>query len=114
MERISKLIPEIIVPFKAFVAMVLILSVILLVQTGIDYLIQDNKAVWQGTCSFKEWSQGENLGMVVDCDEHGADTLTSVSFIKSYLDNPGPLTCTLSAADSISCKNRPALESAED
>jgi hypothetical protein len=110
MERISRLIPEIVAPFKALVVLALILSVILVAQVGIQFLIKDSTTVWEGTCSFKEWREGEYLGMIVDCGEHGVDTLTDVSFLKSYLDNPGPLMCKQSATNSIGCEKRPTLE----
>jgi hypothetical protein len=113
MQRAIKLIPEIIAPFKALIVLALLLTIIQLVQEVIHFGIQDTTTVWQGSCSFKGWNESGDVGMLVDCGEHGEDTLTNSSLIRSYLNNPGPLMCELSAADSISCENRPPLEGEE-
>jgi hypothetical protein len=114
MERAINFIPNLIGPFKALFVLALFLTVILVVQAFIYFGIQDNTSVWQGTCSFKEWDQTGSIGMVVDCGEQGEDTLGDSTFIRNYLNNPGPLMCELSAAGNISCENRPSLEVAAE
>jgi hypothetical protein len=110
MERVINFIPNIVNPFKALFVLALFLTIILMVQGIIYYFIQDSTSVWQGTCSFKEWGESRELRMVVDCGEHGEGNLRNGSFLLSYLNNPGPLICELSATDNISCENRPPLE----
>lgn len=110
MQRAIQFIPGITAPFGALLVLALLTTVVLLVQVVIYFGIQDNTTVWQGGCTFKGWNESGDVGMLVDCGEHGEDTLTNSSLIRSYLNNPGPLMCELSATDNISCEDRPPLE----
>ena len=114
MERVSEIIPEITMPFKALFVFTLVLTLIWALQGITYYSIQDNTPVWQGTCSFQEWDDSGDLGLVVDCGEHGEGNISTDSLLRSYLNNPGPLTCELSAADNISCEDRPSLDPEND
>lgn len=113
MQRAIAIIPEFITSVKTVFVISLFLSVILMAEWSVHHTIQDNTTIWQGTCSFKEWNEQGELGMVVDCGEHGEDTMRNTSFIRSYLSNPGPLTCELSASNNINCEDLPSLENQE-
>lgn len=110
MPRVIHFIPIITAPFKVLFVLALFLTTILFVQAVIHFGIQDSTTVWQGSCSFKDWNESGDIGMVVACGEHGEDTLTSDSLIRSYLNNPGPLMCTLSVTENIICEDRPPPE----
>lgn len=114
MERAIKFIPEIVGPFKSLSVLTFLLTIILAAQGAIHFVSQDNTTVWQGSCSFKKWDEKGDIGLVVDCGEHGEGTLERDSFIRSYLNNPGPLMCVLSATNNINCESRPPIEGNDD
>ncbi len=110
MHRVAKFIPKATAPIQALVILTMLLAIILFTQKVIEFGIQYNTTVWNGSCSFTGWNESGDVGMIVDCGEHGGNTLTNNSLIRSYLNNPGPLMCEQSAIGDISCEDRPPLE----
>lgn len=110
MQRAIRFIPEFVTPLKVLIILSIVFTLILLIQFTAYTVMQDNTIVWQGSCTFKEWNESGDLGMAVDCGSHGEGMVTDTSFIRSYLNNPGPLACEISATDNISCEHRPQPE----
>ena len=110
MKTITQSLLTLIVPFKALFVVSLVLTIVLAIQIFTYLVILDDTVVWEGTCSFKSWDDSGTVGLVVDCGEKGNEVLSDSDFVRSYLKNPGLLMCKLSAADNISCDQRPPLE----
>ncbi len=108
-----RLIPKIIISIRSLFISTIVLTLVLSVQ-GLFFIgVKSTTIVWQGECSFEDWNQSGTLGMIIDCGEHGEKTLMSDSLIRSYLNNPGPLTCRLSEAGTVRCEERPTFEGGE-
>jgi hypothetical protein len=108
MQSQSTFVQNNVASYKLLFVLAVVLSIILVFQFGLHFSIQNNTVVWQGSCSFKEWNHSGDFGMVVDCGDNREGTMVSSDLIRSYVTNPGRLTCVQSAIGNImSCDNRP-------
>ncbi len=111
MSKIFKWVSESILTYKSIIVLSLFLALGLAAQKGIAIVVRGSVTTWEGTCNFGGWEDDEErLGFVINCGEKGTDTTYKITFIRSYLVNPGPLHCRLDLDDDIECEDRPAAD----
>jgi hypothetical protein len=109
MKRVLEFIPKLIMPWGSTGALTFFLTIILVAQVFAVAIPRDAEIVWKGNCSFKKWNDRNDLGLIVDCGDKVVATITHDPLIRSYLMNPGPISCTRSALNNVRCDPRPAL-----
>jgi hypothetical protein len=86
------------------------LTIVLSVLVTIHETVQDTEIVWSGSCEFVRWAEAGSLTIIANCGEQGEYFISDQSTVASYVQNPGPLSCSVSALGTGTCAMRPTAE----
>lgn len=110
MTKTLQLIPGILMPYYAIIVLGIIVTVLWGGLGLTNYVVRDWTLSWEGQCTVGDWKEDGMVGFNVDCGDNGKAVIIDSDIVRSYMDDPGPITCRRYLTDSISCDARPRVE----
>jgi len=110
MKGFVKAIPNVVIPLPLVGVGVVALLLVWGFMGAIEYTLRRGTVTWEGECADVSWTEEGDIGLKVDCGVKGTVKMSGPSFVRRYMNNPGPVTCRASLAATLDCDRRPEVK----